>query len=240
MPVTAQSVVRRAFDIIQDTTAVRWPTNELVRYLNDAQREVAMYRPDAMSTNTTLTCAAGSRQTIGSLTPAGVKLISVVRNAASSGTKRAVRLIEREILDAQNPTWHAMTGTVDALHYMFDPRDPKTFYVYPPALVTTQLDIVYSALPTEITEPADGATYTAVSGNLGVPDIFANAVLDYILYRAYSKDSEYAGNAQRAQAHYQAFANSMGIEVKSLLSFSPQTPGAVFNPNTAKVGAPAA
>ena len=132
-----------------------------------------------------------------------------------------------------------MAGAVDALHYMFDPRDPKTFYVYPPALVTTQLDIVYSALPTDITEPADGATYTAVTGNLGVPDIFANAVLDYILYRAYSKDSEYAGNAQRAQAHYQAFANSMGIEVKSLMTFAPQTPGAVFNPNAAKTGAPA-
>lgn len=239
MAIAAQSIVRRAFDIIQDTTAVRWPTNELVRYLNDAQREVAMYRPDAMSTNTTMTCVAGSRQSIGALTPAGVKLINVVRNSASGGTKRAVRLIEREILDSQNPTWHALTGAIDAVHYMFDPRDPKTFYVYPPALVTTQLDVVYSALPTDITEPADGSTYTAVTGNLSVPDIFANAVLDYILYRAYSKDSEYAGNAQRAAGHYQAFANSMGIEVKGLLAASPNIPGATYNPNAAKMGAAA-
>jgi len=236
MTIAAQSVVRRAFDIIQDTTAVRWPTNELVRYLNDAQREVAMYRPDSMSTNTTMTCVAGSRQSIGALTPSGVKLINVIKNSAAAGTKRAVRLIEREILDSQNATWHALTGTVDAIHYMFDPRDPKTFYVYPPALVTTQLDIVYSALPTDITEPADGATYTAVTGNLSVPDIFANAVLDYVLYRAYSKDSEYAGNAQRAGGHYQAFANSMGIEVKGLMQASPMAPGGVYNPNTPNMG----
>lgn len=239
MPISAQSVVRRAFDIIQDTTAVRWPTNELVRYLNDAQREVAMYRPDSMSTYTTMTCVAGSRQSIGALTPVGVKVINVIKNTAAAGTKRAVRLIEREILDAQNPTWHALAGAVDAVHYMFDPRDPKTFYVYPPALVTTQLDVVYSALPTDITEPADGATYTSVTGNLSVPDIFANAVLDFVLYRAYSKDSEYAGNAQRAGGHYQAFANSMGVEVKGLVSAGPSLPGGVFNPNAAKMAAAA-
>lgn len=234
MTIAAQSIVRRAFDIIQDVTAVRWPTNELVRYLNDAQREVAMYRPDSMSTNTTMTCVAGTKQSISGLTPSGVKLINVVKNSAAAGTKRAVRIVEREILDAQNPTWHAMTGTVDALHYMFDPRDPKTFYVYPPALVTTQLDVVYSALPTDVTEPADGATYSSVTGNLSVPDIFANAVLDYVLYRAYSKDSEYAGNAQRAAGHYTAFANSMGVEVKGLMSSSPTLPAGIFNPNAAK------
>lgn len=239
MPITAQSIVRRAFDVIQDTTAVRWPTNELVRWLNDAQREVAMYRPDAMSTNTTMTCVAGSRQSIAALTPAGTKLINVIKNSASAGTKRAVRLIEREVLDSQNPTWHAQTGAIDAVHYMFDARDPKTFYVYPPALVTTQLDIVYSALPTDVTEPANGADYTAVSGNISVPDIFANALLDYILYRAYSKDSEYAGNTQRAAAHYQAFANSMGVEVKGLVSSAPTLPGATFNPNAAKAVAAA-
>ena len=58
----------------------------------------------------------------------------------------------------------------------------------------------------DIAEPADGALYTAVTGDLGVPDIYANAVQDYVLYRAYTKDSEYAGNAARAQAHYAAFA----------------------------------
>lgn len=234
MAITAQSIVRRATDIIQDTTAVRWPVNELVRYLNDAQREVAMYRPDTMATNATITCVAGTKQSIPAT---GTKLISVIRNAAS--TKKAVRLIEREILDAQNPTWHALAGAADVVHYMFDPRDPKNFYVYPPALVTATLDIVYSALPTDITEPASGTDYTAVTGNISVPDIFSNALLDYILYRAYSKDSEYAGNIQRAAGHYQAFANSMGIEVKGLLAASPNIPNATYNPNAAKMGAAA-
>jgi hypothetical protein len=37
-------------------------------------------------------------------------------------------------------------------------------------------------------------------------------MLDYMLYRAYSKDAEYAANAQRAVAHFQAFQNALGVK----------------------------
>ena len=225
MPISAQSIIRRAVETLQDTTSIRWPVNELVRYLNDAQREVVLYRPDSMVTNATLTCTAGTKQAL----PAnGAKLIEVVRNAAAAGTKKAVRMVNREILDAQTPGWHNIPGAVDALHFMFDPRDPRVFYVYPPALATMQLDIVYSAYPTDITEPADGALYTAVTGNISLPDIYGNAVLDFVLYRCFMKDSEYAGNVQRAQAHYAAFANTLGIEVRATIAVAPNPVG---NPN---------
>lgn len=224
MPVSAQSVVRRVVETLQDNTSVRWPVNELVRYLNDGQREIVLHRPDAMVTNTTLTLAAGSRQAL----PAnGVKLIEVVRNNSAS-SKRAVRLVNREILDAQAPGWHAIPGAAEVLHFMYDPRDPKVFYVYPPALNTAAIDIVYAALPTDIAEPADGATWTAVTGNISVPDIHANALQDYMLYRAYTKDSEYAGNVGRAQAHFTAFAQSLGLELKATINVQPNT---VSNPN---------
>ena len=224
MPITAQSIIRRVVETLQDTTSIRWPVAELVRYLNDGQREVVLYRPDSMVTNSTITCVAGSRQTL----PAnGAKLIEVIRN---SGTKRAVRLVNREILDAQMPGWHALAGQNEVLHYMYDPRDPRVFYVYPPATTSAQLDIVYAAYPTDIAEPADGSLYTAVTGNISLPDIYGNVLQDYILYRAYTKDSEYAGNAQRAQAHYAAFANALGIEVKATVAVAPNPVG---NPNRA-------
>ena len=34
-------------------------------------------------------------------------------------------------------------------------------------------------------------------------------MVDYICYRAFSKDSEYAGNANRALAHYTQFINAL-------------------------------
>lgn len=231
MAIAAQSIIRRAVETLQDTTSVRWPVNELVRYLNDGQREIVLYRPDSMVTNATMTCVAGTKQTLPN---DGAKLIEVIRNSAATSAKKSVRMINREILDAQTPGWHNITGSVDILHFMYDPRDPKTFYVYPPATTSAQLDIVYAAYPTDITEPADGALYTAVTGSISLPDIYGNAVLDYILYRAYTKDSEYAGNAQRAQAHYAAFNNALGNEIKATIAVAPNPVG---NPNRGAVSA---
>jgi hypothetical protein len=232
MPITAQSIVRRVVETLQDNTSVRWPVNELVRYLNDGQREIVLYRPDAMVTNAAVALAAGSKQ---SLPANGTKLIEVVRN--TGGGRRSVRLVNREILDSQSPGWHNITGATEILHFMYDPRDPKIFYVYPPAAASgASLDVVYAAMPTDITEPADGALYTAVTGNISVPDIYGNVIQDYVLYRAYSKDSEYAGNAARAQAHYGAFANALGVEMKATVNFQPSP---VANPNR-PMAAPAA
>jgi hypothetical protein len=233
MPISAQSIIRRCVETLQDTTSIRWPVPELVRYLNDGQREVVMYRPDSMVTNQTITCVAGSKQ---GLPANGAKLIEVVRNARSAGTKRAVRMVNREILDAQTPGWHNLTGVDDVLHFMYDPRDPRVFYVYPPATTNAQLDIVYASYPTDIVEPADGALYTAVSGNISLPDIYGNVLQDYILYRSYTKDSDYAGNAARAQAHYAAFANALGIEIRATVAVAPNPTG---NPNRAQVQAAA-
>ena len=223
MPISAQSVIRRCVETLQDPTSVRWPVNELVRYLNDGQREVVLYRPDAMVTSALRTLTVGTRQT---LPVGGSKLIEVVRN--TGGTRRAVRMVNREILDAQTPNWHNLTGTTEVLHYMYDPRDPTVFYVYPPAASGSSVDIVYAAYPTDIVEPADGAQYTAVGGNISLPDIYGNVLQDYILYRAYTKDSEYAGNAQRAQAHYAAFANALGMEIKATVAVAPNP---INNPN---------
>lgn len=218
MPVTAQSVVRRATDILQDQTSIRWTADELVRWLNDGQREIALYRPDAFATYGTLTLVAGSRQ---SLPASGFKLLDIPNNA--SGTKAAIRMVDRRALDEQNPAWHGMSGTSTVVHYCYDPRDPRTFYVYPPSAGGNSVNAVYAAYPTDVTEPSPGATYTSVTGNISVPDIFASALLDYMLYRGYSKNSEYAGDPARATAHYGAFANALGIEVKSTVTMAPVT-----------------
>jgi hypothetical protein len=120
---------------------------------------------------------------------------------------------------------HAETGAATIRHYIFDARNPKNFYVYPKPSSAIYLEVVYSVAPTDVTE--SGGT---VSGNLALDDIYSNAVLDFILYRAYSKDAEYAQNAQRAAAHFQQFTTSVGARTA--------TDGAV-NPNANSVWNPA-
>ena len=220
MTVTVQSVVDRAQTVLQDTTGVRWPVvSELVLWVNDAQREIALFKPDATAVNATVTLATGTKQTIPD---AGNRLLNVVRNmsAASSGTgKRAVRLVDRSVLDSQTPDWHdpVVTGsaahTAVIKHFVYDETNPRNFYVYPGVAGNAYLEIVYSANPATVAQNA----------SLAIPDIFANAVMNYVLYMAYMKDAEFASNAQRASSHYQLFMSS--VTGKAQID-------AVSNPNT--------
>jgi hypothetical protein len=206
MTVSVQSVIDRVQTVLQDTTGVRWPvTSELVLWINDAQREIALLKPDASAANETVTLVTGTKQSIPT---GGNRLLRVVRNmsAASGGSgKRSVRLVDREVLDAQTPDWHDPTVGGDAehgtvvKHYLYDEANPRNFYVYPGVSGNAYLEIIYSANPSTVAEDDD----------LSIPDIFANAVMNYVLYMAYMKDAEFAGNSQRASQHWQLFSTSV-------------------------------
>lgn len=223
MTTTASFVAHRVVDLLQDTTSISWPVAEIVRYINDAQREIIKARPDALNITATMTLAAGTRQDLdsASLTPLPLKLIEVTRNMAATSSKKAVRQTKRNILDAQMPGWHNITPSVNILHFTHDIRDPKTFYVYPPATTAAQLEVMYAAYPTDIAEPADGALYTDIAGNISVADVHASDIVDYVLYRCYDKDADYAGNAARSAKHYAAFAQSLGVELTATAQVSP-------------------
>lgn len=217
MAIAAQSIIRRVVETLQDPTSIRWPVSELVRYLNDGQREIKLHRPDTVRQTGDIALVPGSRQKL----PANAdKLIEIWHNKAS---KRAVQMVDRRILDDQTPGWHALPGSADILHYTYDPRVPTEFFVYPPASGGNSLVGAFSVNPTDIAEPADGALYTAVVGDIQIIDSLANCLQDYILARAFMKDSEYAGNGARAQTHYTMFTNALGIEVKGTIGVAPTT-----------------
>lgn len=221
MTTTASSIIKDAVTIAQDATSIRWPIDQVCSYFNWAQREVVIHRPDAKQVRAAVSLVAGAKQTL----PAnGVKLLDIHANASGG----SMRLVNREILDAQLPSWRSMTQTAALKHFMYDARTPTVFEVYPPAASGTTVDASYGALPTDISLASSGGTYAEVSGSMDLPDQFAGAVLDLVLYRMYSKDAEYAGNAARATAHYAAAANTLGIEIKGTVAVAPTSPG---NPN---------
>lgn len=222
--ILASAIITKASTVLQDTSNVRWPTSELLGWLNDGQREVVLIKPSANVTNSSVQLTAGAtKQTIPT---AGIMFLDVTRNMGADGTSagNAVRVVSREVLDAQLPTWHSAANTLGYIqHYTFDPRDPKTFYVYPKAPATAwYVDLIYSSPPT------DCAT---LSSAISVDDIYSNALLSYVLYRAYSKDSEYAQNKELAVANYQAFAMSLGVKAQVEQGNNPNLLASPFNPN---------
>tara|TARA_B100000963_G_C22559250_1_gene640548 strand:- start:11 stop:739 length:729 start_codon:yes stop_codon:yes gene_type:complete len=205
---TGANLLSRIKDILQDTTSVRWPEAELLRYINDAQREIVNYRPESSATTSNVQLVTGTKQT---LPTGGLRLIKVTRNmssaAANATGKRAIRIVNADILNTQEPDWNdpsvggdAAHGTV-VKHYIFDEDDPRNYYVYPGVDGNAFIEIVFSNSPTDLAN---------TSATISVDDIYANAIMDYVLFRSYQKDSEYAGNAQRAQLHYQLFLNCIG------------------------------
>lgn len=228
MALTGTNLLSRIKDILQDTTSVRWPEAEILRYINDAQREIVNYRPESSAKTDNVQLVAGTKQTLPS---DGLRLIKVTRNMnGSSGSatgKRAIRIVNVDILNTQEPDWNDPTVSGDAQHgtvvkhYIFDEDDPKNYYVYPGVNGNAYVEIVYSKIPTDL---------SSASSNLDIDDIYGNAVIDYVLFRAYQKDSEYAGNAQRAQTHYQLFLNCIGQGMQAQELISPN------NDRTSNIG----
>ena len=77
MTVLASDIITRAQTIVQDTTGVRWPTAELLHWLNDGQREVANVKPSATAFNTVVNLQQGTLQQIGA---GNLSLLRVIRN----------------------------------------------------------------------------------------------------------------------------------------------------------------
>jgi hypothetical protein len=205
-------ILSRASVLLQDTAATRFTNANLLKFFNDGQREVVVHRPDAYVANGTFACATGSKQTIPS---GGHRLVNVHRNTGG----RAVTQVERKMLDENLPTWHDETASTNGIeHFIYDSTDPKNFYVYPKAVSGTHsLEIVYSVIPGDISISNFATNTTVVSIDTG----YANCLLDYVLYRAYQIDSD-EGNISRAQMHYGAFAQSLGMKTRSDAAASPK------------------
>ncbi len=194
--VTVDSVLQAVGTLLQDPSFIRWPQTELLAWLNDGQREIVLAKPSASVKNTEMVLVAGTKQQIPT---DGINLIEITRNKNGN----AIRIVSREILDAQMPDWHSQAkATAVVKHYAYNPKDPKTFYVYPASTGGNLIEVVYSANPTDCT----------LGGIINLDDIYKSALINYIAYRAYSKDTEYAENVQLAADYYGKFASVIGIK----------------------------
>lgn len=207
-------LILRARTLLQDTTSVRWALSELQSSLNDGYRETLNFRPDSNTLTGTFTCAAGPRQVLTTAFANASRLVTVVRNVAATSDKFSVQLVDRRVLDSQRRGWYTETPSVSVEKYMFDARQPREFLVYPPATTAAQLEVLYAQVPSPHTLTDEQLDNAATAEVIRIDDTFANALLDYMLYRAYVKDSEHQANAARAVAHYQAFQNSLGVSAQ--------------------------
>lgn len=206
---TAIAIFNMADQILQDNpgaTAIRWKSPEKLQWLNLIQKKIALLKPDSYSAIAPHKLVAGTKQTA----PVGATMIlDGVRNLGTDGTTagKVVTLIQRRILDDQDPNWHTTTAAVVVQHWIYEPTiSPFDFYVWPPSPGTNYLELCTAGSPADVVVTA-GGFYT---NPITLADIYVPAILHGILYMAFSKDADYAYNAARAQQEWNVFLQLLG------------------------------
>ena len=188
---TPQTIITEARDILNDTDSAgyRQTDAELLRYVNDGMKEVSRVNPSLFTTLGDLICTAGAvEQTVTFLGAQMVTDVVCIHNGA------AVIQSNMDALDKFLPSWRTATAGA-AVNWMRKPNDPLRFFIYPPAPASQTLDVMYISNPTEL---AIGDTISEI------PAAMQPALVDYVVYRAESKDDEHIASG-RATSYFQAF-----------------------------------
>lgn len=199
-------IMDKAAFFLADTENERWSRSFLLELVNDALRQVVLVRPDAAARIQAVQLTPGTRQ---SLPQGSGLLLDVIRNMGGDGQTpgATIRKSDGDSLDVIAPDRHMSAGTGSVEEYMYDLRTPLTYQVYPavPDTPSVYVEIAHVAPPTSVTEDDD----------LPINDIYAGPILDWVLHRAYSADSDSPNGRSRAQAHYEAFFRVLGEKSQS-------------------------
>lgn len=169
-----------------------WPVATLVEYLNDGLRTLAKYAPAQFYEYTTLTLVDGAKQT---LPATAVRIVSPGFSLDGSGNRvRSIRLVDKDLLDAASPTWQAAAIGVTR-QLALSPGNTNEYWVSPPGVAGATIEAQVEAVPATLTQ----------SSSIPVDAMYEPALVDYVLFRAYSQDAEYAAQDGRASLHYQRF-----------------------------------
>lgn len=224
--ILAKFTVARAQTIIQDKTGVRWPIDEMLGWLNEGQRQIVSLRPDACASTETVRLVAGTEQRIPE---GGWRMLAVRHNmgldAATPG--KAIRLVERDILDTQLPEWKSSTPSAVVVHWVYDDREPSTYEVFPPQPGSGQsaIRIVYSRVPIDckISGVIDEKTQVPSTTDtvISLLDVYEPALIDFIVYRSYCKNAAYVTQGLDMQ-YWNKMLMSLGLKTEVDKAFTPK------------------
>lgn len=201
---TLKDVIDRTKTTLQEITTegIRWKNEELLMWANDFYRYASSAVPGEFSHIREFSCVAGTLQNA----PADiVQILDVMRNL--DGNKAPVIRTEKNVLDSTRRDWHSETETMQQEAFITDPRHLKAFYVWPPASVGSKLEIMGVVVPVA----HDKADLSDEAITIKCDDRLAPAMVDYILFRAFQKDSDATLNAERAATHFQIMNASLGL-----------------------------
>lgn len=192
-----------------------WSKATLTDYLNSALLVISEFRPDATSGIIDITLTPGT--TKHSLPATARRLIDIVRNMGADGATpgKPIWAIDEATLNTYRPKWHSETGKTVIRNFIYDERVPTTFYSYPPAHATTPVHVEAKVQqnPTLVTD-VDNDT---VSMN----DVWETAIRFWMMYRAYSKETDSFESRSLADKYLNDFAQLIGVKTSVVAKYTP-------------------
>ena len=204
----AETIIQLVLTQVNDNSHVRWSLDDKLRWLNEGQRFVVTFRPDANAVNRVVTLVSGVKQTIPST---AIRFLRLYRNMGADGTTagKGITFVDLDEMSRSTPDWPADTAEVTVSHYMNDTQDRQNYYVWPPVHASTivQVEGLFSDTPTDV--PLEG-TYQPLTDKIAIADSYSNPLIDYILFRLYAADGE-GGSARLSALHMQAAMAMLGV-----------------------------
>jgi hypothetical protein len=207
----ASSLFKACAIELNDVEYVRWTKDDLAEYLTDAISVVAALKPTLFTVFEPIQLAPGAVQTVpGEFT----ELIDIPYNLHQDGTHgepvskgsfTAARALGRNACTPVNGADYVVRS------YTVHPENDTYFIVDPPVpqLYPGPMPFVWALLqraPNIVVSEAD----TVAMANT-TPETYRSALLEWMLYRAFARDTESSDSFQRSQAHYKAFYQFLGL-----------------------------
>lgn len=216
MPQIAETVLSGAALVLNDVANESWDQAELLHWLNDGLRAIALLKPGAITERKKWQLAPGkSRQY---LPDGSLQLLGPLYNMGADGNTvgRVIVLGNRETKDRFDPGWRAATPAAVIKEYFYDvSREPKVIDIWPPAHALTSVYV-------EGTLAVAPATIDGAREYLPCDDTYVPALIEWVVYRTLSKDDEQTPLFARAARAASMFFNLLGVKPRSELIASPK------------------
>lgn len=185
---TVQDVIDNVTRVFGDEAGVQLSNNDIIRWINEAQREINRQNAVLQQTATTTLNAGQADYSLASITPPIYEINSLlingrrIGNISVSQAEESISLADPESEETGAPQfWYEWANTI-------------TFWPVPSTAGT--IKIRYTAIPTDIASDNDTLT---------IPDEYFMDIINYVLKMAYEMDE----NPEMMQAKSVEFNQSL-------------------------------
>lgn len=217
MSVLTQSVIDRVVYVTNDPQFKLFRLTAIRRWMNEGAQLIAEVAPRAAAGRHDFTLAEGAQQDLRTDTSKRwIRLHEALFNLTSTDAEGDhIRLVDPRSLNTAFRAWRRRAPAPSVFEYALDERTPFTFDVFPPVRAGAKIRVVASVAPPDFCVLNTGGTALAdPTETIPLTDGFDIPLVDWVLYRLFTKDTTDQAYAARANNHRQAAQGALGVVIK--------------------------